>query len=154
MPPVRRATVADLPLLAAALAPLPLLARYGNSADGLEHKLESALGRGEHLWVYDDGAPRGLAWCVSGAGFGLGGYLRLIAVAPTAQDKGVGKALLEAFESTIFAESAHAFLLVSDFNTTAQTFYERHGYLRVGALPKLVLPDVDELIYWKRRPPS
>ncbi len=46
--------------------------------------------------------------------------------------------------------SAHAFLLVSDFNEDAQRFYEREGYLRVGPLPGLVLPDVAELLYWKR----
>ena len=40
--------------------------------------------------------------------------------------------------------------LVSDFNTDAQHFYERHGYVRAGALAGLVLPDVTELIYWKR----
>jgi hypothetical protein len=39
---------------------------------------------------------------------------------------------------------------VSDFNVDAHRFYEKHGYVKVGALPKLVRPDVDELIYWKR----
>jgi ribosomal protein S18 acetylase RimI-like enzyme len=150
--PVRAAQLTDVAPLARELAPLPLLVRYGNTRDGLEHKLRTALSRGEELWVYEDKEPVGLAWCAFGAGFALGGYLRLIAVGPRAQAKGAGSALLEAFETSTFAKGAHAFLLVSDFNTQAQRFYERHGYTRVGAIPRMVLPDVDELIYWKRRP--
>ncbi len=63
---------------------------------------------------------------------------------------GAGTRLLRAFEAEVARESRHAFLLVSDFNQGAQRFYQRHGYARVGALPGLVLPDVAELIYWKR----
>ncbi len=39
---------------------------------------------------------------------------------------------------------------MSDFNAGAQRFYERHGYVRAGALDGLVLPGVAELLYWKR----
>jgi ribosomal protein S18 acetylase RimI-like enzyme len=59
-------------------------------------------------------------------------------------------ALLHAFEEETARASAHAFLLVSDFNEGAQRFYEREGYVRVGALPGLVLPDVAEVLYWRR----
>ncbi len=149
---VRPATVDDLAPLAAALAPLDLLSRYGHSAAGLEKTLRAAHGRGDGLLVWDDGAPHGLAWYLARGTFGLGGYLRLLAVAPQALGRGVGTELLRAYEEGVFAASAHAFLLVSDFNEAAQRFYERHGYLRVGALPGLVLADVSELIYWKPRP--
>ena len=94
-------------------------------------------------------APRADGLYVDGT-LGLGGYLRLIAVVPGRERSGVGTALLAAFERTVAAESRHAFLLVSDFNAEAQRFYERHGYHRVGTLSRFVLPDADELLYWKR----
>jgi ribosomal protein S18 acetylase RimI-like enzyme len=105
---------------------------------------------GESVLVFDDGVPRGLAWFVPGGTLGIGGYLRLLAVAPDAHGRGVGTALLAAHEAAVAATARHAFLLVSDFNAAARRFYERHGYRQVGALPGLVLPDVAELLYWKR----
>jgi len=153
MPTVRHATLADLPVLAQALAHLPLMRRYGQSPERLHAALSGAMGRGEGVLVYDDGgAPRGLAWYLPTGTFGLGGYLRLLAVAGDAHGGGIGRKLLEGYEAGVFTTSAHAFLLVSDFNQAAQRFYERHGYQRVGAIPGLVLPDVAELIYWKPRP--
>ncbi|MBI5509294.1 MAG: GNAT family N-acetyltransferase [Deltaproteobacteria bacterium] len=154
MSTIRPALLADLPLLAARLSPLPLFTRYGHTATRLEQLLGGALGRGEQLLVIDADGPRGMAWFLTSGTLGIGGYLRLIAVDPTFQNRGTGAALLAAFETHTFAKSAHAFLLVSDFNDGAQRFYERHGYVRVGALAGLVLPEVNELLYWKRRPPA
>lgn len=149
----------DLPALARGLAALPLMARYGRTAERLEASLRAALGRGEGLLVAEDGgAVLGLAWFLPAGTLALGGYLRLIAVldgrpgeegAPNTR-RGVGAALLAAFEAEVARTSAHAFLLVSDFNERAQAFYARHGWARVGALPGLVLPDVGEVLYWKR----
>jgi len=152
---VRPAVPGDLHALAGLLAPLPLLARYGESHERLEKNLHSALERHDGLLVYDaaEHGPKGLAWYMATGTLGMGGYLKLLAVAPSAQGSGVGAALLAGYEAAVFAVSAHAFLLVSDFNTAAQRFYERHAYRRVGALPALVLPEVTELIYWKPRPP-
>jgi ribosomal protein S18 acetylase RimI-like enzyme len=151
MPAIRPATSDDLAPLADRLHGLPLFLRYGHTPERLLKMLRSALERGEQLLVYDADGPRGLAWFLVAGTLGVGGYLRLIAVDPTWHGKGTGSALLEAFEAETFASSAHAFLLVSDFNSGAQRFYERHGYQKVGALPGLVLPDVAEVIYWKRR---
>jgi ribosomal protein S18 acetylase RimI-like enzyme len=140
-----------VPSLAAALAGVPLMVRYRRDAAALERALSAAHGRGEGLLVADgEGAMRGLAWFLREGTLGMGGYLRLIAMLPGAEGRGAGAALLAAFEADVAARSAHAFLLVSDFNDAAQRFYERHGYARVGALPGLVLPDVTELLYWKR----
>ncbi|HTN53145.1 MAG TPA: GNAT family N-acetyltransferase [Anaeromyxobacter sp.] len=141
----------DLPALARGLAALPLMARYGRGAEQLEAALQGALGRGEGLLVAEEaGALAGLAWFLPAGTLALGGYLRLIAVLGAAQGQGVGAALLAAFEAETARASAHAFLLVSDFNADAQRFYGRHGYARVGTLPGLVLPGVGEVLYWKR----
>lgn len=139
------------PLLAAALAAVPLMVRYGNDAGRLGKALEGALERGESVLVAEeDGALRGLAWFLTAGTLGLGGYLRLIALVPGAEGRGTGRALLRAFEAEVARASRHAFLLVSDFNAGAIRFYEREGYARVGALPGLVLPEVAEVLYWKR----
>jgi GNAT superfamily N-acetyltransferase len=141
----------EIPVLARALAEVPLMVRYRRDAAALERSLAAAHGRGEGLLVADDGgAIRGLAWFLREGTLAMGGYLKLIAMLPGAEGKGAGAALLAAFEAETAARSPHAFLLVSDFNAGAQRFYERHGYARVGALAGLVLPDVAEVLYWKR----
>lgn len=142
---------AEIPALARALAAVPLLVRYRRDAPALERSLVAAHARGDGLLVADEaGSIRGLAWFLREGTLAMGGYLKLIAMLPGSEGKGIGAALLAAFEAETSARSAHAFLLVSDFNADAQRFYERHGYERVGALPALVLPDVAELVYWKR----
>ncbi len=147
---IRPLDPAEIPALAVGLAGLPLMLRYGRDAAALTRALEAARARGEGLLVADDGAPRGLAWFLSSGTLALGGYLRLIAVLPGSEGKGTGVALLRAFEAETARLSAHAFLLVSDFNDGAIRFYEREGYARVGAMPGLVVPDVAEMLYWKR----
>ena len=148
---IRALTDADVEPLAAGLAALPLLRRYGRGADRIAADLRAARARGEGLLVSaGPGGPGGLAWFLPAGTLALGGYLRLLAVAPGAQGSGAGAALLAAFEEEVARSSRHAFLLVSDFNAEAQRFYERRGWTRVGALPGLVLPDVAELLYWKR----
>jgi ribosomal protein S18 acetylase RimI-like enzyme len=141
----------DIGPLAAGLAELPLMQRYGRSRATLTADLERALERGDGLSVYDSGAgATGLAWFLTSGTFALGGYLKLIAVTRAAQQRGVGRELLATFEQATRAHSKHAYLLVSDCNEGAQRFYERAGYQRVGRVPGLILPDVAELIYWKR----
>lgn len=148
---VRQLSRDDVAQLAPALAELPLMVRYGRSAARIAADLAAALARGDGLLAWEvAGAARGLAWFLREGTFGMGGYLRLIALAEGAQGGGAGAALLAAFEAEVLRVGRHAFLLVSDFNTPAQRFYERRGYARVGALPGLVLPEVAELVYWKR----
>ncbi len=148
---VRPLDAADVPPLAAALAALPLMRRYGRGQAALDADLRAALARGDGLLAAGPpGRPAGLAWFLPDGTLGLGGYLKLLAVPDAAQGAGTGTLLLRAFEAEVARRSRHAFLLVSDFNAGACRFYERHGYARVGTIPGLVLPDVAELVYWKR----
>jgi len=147
---IRPLAAADVPALSAALAALPLLQRYGRTAEAIARDLGSAPSRQESVLVLDDGAARGLVWFTTAGALGSGGYLRLLAVAPPTQRRGAGARLLAAFEAAVAAASRDVYLLVSDFNVDAQRFYARHGYAQVGLLPRKVLPDVDELLYWKR----
>jgi GNAT superfamily N-acetyltransferase len=148
---IRPFTAADAAPLARALAALPLMQRYGRDEAALARDLAAALARGDGLAVAGDARGlAGLAWFLPSGTLGMGAYLRLIAVVPGREGEGVGAALLAAFEQAAAVAGKHAFLLVSDFNAGAQRFYERHGWARSGAFPGLVLPDVTELVYWKR----
>lgn len=148
---IRPLGAGDVPALAAELARLPLMIRYRRDEGKIAADLREALARGDGLLVEEAGGRvRGLAWFLTGGTFAMGGYLRLIALVPDALGSGAGARLLQAFEAEVRTTSRHAFLLVSDFNAAAQRFYERHGWTRMGALPALVLPDVAELVYWKR----
>ena len=148
---IRDARAEDLAPLARALAGQPLLARYGTSAAALERSLVEARARGDGLLVAEEGGtPRGIAWFLDGGTFALGGYLRLIALAPGEEGRGLGGALLDEVERRVHARSRHLFLLVSGFNDGARRFYAARGYREVGAIPELVREGIDEILLWKR----
>ncbi len=149
--PLRPLAKADIAPLAAVLAELPLMIRYRATPVSLAASLEKAYRRRHGLIVADDHLGTvGLAWFLDRGTFAVGGYLRLLAVGARAAGTGIGARLLAAYEAEVGKVSGHAFLLVSDFNEGAQRFYRKHGYTQSGALPGLVVPDVTELIYWKR----
>lgn len=145
--------------LAEAVAALPLLVRYGVEASRLAADLSA-------LAASSDGSQRllvaeapggelvGFARVLLGGGgagqFGRGGYLKLIALRPGHEGRGIGPLLLAAVEGAVAERSPDLFLLTSDFNHGAQRFYARAGYLRVGELPDFVRPGITEVIYWKR----
>jgi ribosomal protein S18 acetylase RimI-like enzyme len=148
---LRDARPGDLATLAAAVWDLPLLRRYGVTESGLRRDLEGALARGEGLVVAArDDEPVGFAWYLEQGAFGLGGYLRLIAIEPGSQGLRLGGRLLDEVERRVAARARAVFLLVSDFNVDAQRFYTRRGYEPAGTLRALVRPDIDELVYWKK----
>jgi ribosomal protein S18 acetylase RimI-like enzyme len=82
--------------------------------------------------------------------FGRSPYLKWIGVAGGATGAGVGRALLRSAEEAAAATLPELSLLCSDFNTGARRFYEREGYAQVGELPAYVLPDVNEVLYFKK----
>jgi ribosomal protein S18 acetylase RimI-like enzyme len=95
--------------------------------------------------------PPRLRVVVPRGAFGRSPYLRLLVVAPDAVGRGVGSALMEAFEAAAFAAAADAFLLVTYDNDAAQRFYLRRGYVEVGRLPDYVRPGITEVVLRKRR---
>lgn len=82
--------------------------------------------------------------------FARGGYLRAIGVAPAMRRHGIGRKLLAFTESRIARRCDNIFLCVSSFNRSAQSFYRKLGYRRVGKLPGLLVPGESEYIFWKR----
>ena len=148
----------DIPHVATWIADIPLWQRYRLDAAKATRQLEQALDHGDLLLVAaaPDGRACGLAWCLAGGAFGRSTYLRLLGVEDEYRSAGVGALLLDEAERRAAALGQDMVLLVSDFNISAQRFYQRMGYSRAGALPGYVLPDVTELIYWKplRIPPD
>ena len=82
--------------------------------------------------------------------FARGGYLRAIGVAPVYKGQGIGRKLLDFAEKRASEQASHFFLCVSSFNRSAQAFYKKCGYSRIGKLPDFIIPGVSEFIYWKR----
>lgn len=151
---IRKATAAELDALAPLLAPLPLFTAYNLTAEKLAARWRSGLEKGDGLEIAFDGSqPMGMCWYLPRGVFGTGGYLRTLAVVPTAHSKGIGAQLLRAFEEGCNRPSGGWFLLTSDFNEGAQRFYQRHGYTEVGRMPPgFAAPGIGEVIFWKATP--
>lgn len=99
------------------------------------------------------GAILGFAWIDPRGAFGSAPYLKLIAVDERARSGGVGAALLAEFERRAPEKARALTLLVSDFNAGAIAFYERHGFVKAGALPDFAVEGVTEILMIKRRAP-
>jgi ribosomal protein S18 acetylase RimI-like enzyme len=82
--------------------------------------------------------------------FARGGYLRAIGVAPALRGFGIGKLLMDFAEKTTAKQAPNFFLCVSSFNRSAQAFYRKSGYKKVGKIDGLIRKGASEYIYWKR----
>lgn len=149
---IRRMKPGDVEPLSAWIPNVPLWQRYGATAETVSGLLSRAMDAGDLLLVADVDvqAAVGFALVVPDGAFNRSPYLRLIGVHPDHSGTGVGSALLRQAEAEVKPTSRELFLLVSDFNTDAQRFYRRNGYEQVGAIPGYIVPDVTELIFWKR----
>lgn len=71
-------------------------------------------------------------------------YLALLAVKKRYRRKGIGEKLINKFEEIGFRKADRVFVLVSDFNKKAQSFYKKLGYKKVGHIPDLFKKDISE----------
>lgn len=78
-------------------------------------------------------------------------YLSILAVKKGFRNKGVGKVLVNKFETIGFKRADRVFILVSDINKTAQKFYRKLGYKKVGNIPDLFKNGVSENLLVKYR---
>jgi ribosomal protein S18 acetylase RimI-like enzyme len=81
--------------------------------------------------------------------FLAGDYLEVFAVAANVRGYGLGRTLLNHVEAVAFTRGHNLFVCVSDFNDGARRFYARHGFVRVGALPDLLVRGSAELLLRK-----
>lgn len=125
--------------------------RYGYDAEAAGRDLLYAVSHGDTVFgAFENSTLCGFAWFIEKGAFARSPYLRLIAVDPTAQSRGIGAALLTAGEDKFRAKSKFLFLLVSDFNDRGQKFYREQGYEQMGALPNFVLEGTAELLFGKK----
>ncbi len=151
---IRPLQVDDIPVLAGWIAATPLWQRYGITVAEARTNLQRGQAQGDVMLVADTHVPGGhacgLAWCLRRGMFGRSPYLKLLGIKAAFSGHGIGGALLDAAETALREDGGAMFLLVSDFNSAAQRFYQRQGYRQIGALDAYILPDVAELLYWKR----
>jgi ribosomal-protein-alanine N-acetyltransferase len=86
--------------------------------------------------------------------FLFGDYLELLAIAPSMQSRGMGHELLQHLKRAVFARVKNLFLCVSDFNTGARRFYQRHGYQEIGPIPNFLIPGSAEILLRKTTGPA
>jgi ribosomal protein S18 acetylase RimI-like enzyme len=150
MEEIRPLSVPDCDAASAIVASNPLWStRYHWPPEKARADLAQAIARGDLVLGAFAGSLRGFAWCLPLGAFGRFPYLRLLAVAPSAQGGGVGARLLDAAEAH-FAGARQMLLMVSDFNDGAQRFYARRGYARVGSCPDFLIDGVAEELWMKR----
>jgi ribosomal protein S18 acetylase RimI-like enzyme len=86
--------------------------------------------------------------------FNVFAYLHLIAVRKDIRGGGIGTKLLKDAEKRIIQSQGYpffkkVFLLLGKKNRKAKGYYEKNGYIRVGTIPSLFSPGVDEYLMMK-----
>lgn len=141
---------ADVAACAALMRRIPLWAQYGVTEEEARAVFRGALAGWAEVRVAErDGGVVGFVEYVLRGTFGHSGYVWALGVAPEAQGRGVGAALMDTAEDEIFRHGPNVFLLVAAGNAAAQRFYERRGYRRVGEIPDYIRAGLTELIYRK-----
>lgn len=134
------------------------------STDQLWKRYDISLGRARAIFkahrrqdrIYVAVADRhvvGFVWFLLRGTFAHSGYIRWIAVAASAQEQGIGSALMDFAERQLLRAGPNVFLLVSAFNRQAQQFYRRRGYQAIGTISDYVVPGIAERLYRKTRGP-
>jgi ribosomal protein S18 acetylase RimI-like enzyme len=121
----------------------------GRTLRGSRQRGAAAREAGEVAVARRAGRVVGFVWFRTSGTFHHSGYVRWLSVADEAKHQGVGRRLMEHAERRILAAGPNVFLLVSDFNSAAQTFYRRLGYVEVGAIHDYVVPGITERIFRK-----
>ena len=119
----------DILACARLMAVSPLWQRYGVKEASAARRFEAGLSRQATIAVAErESEICGFIWYETYGAFARSGYVVLVGVQPGLHRQGIGQALMEHAEQHMFLAVNDVFLLVSDFNTTAQRFYQRLGY--------------------------
>lgn len=146
---VRKAKPSEYVRLARLISGDKAWTRYGIDFDKALHMIENAEDE-FYVAIKDEKIIGFCAWRPKGMG-NFGAYLRMIIVAETFRNKGIGKQLLDYVWNLTIQGSPNLFLICSTENTKAQKFYEREGFSPVGILDDLVVNGRSEILYRKTK---
>lgn len=134
---------------------------YYPKKEMLREEVEESIKKGE-VFVdrgYDESGEyddiRGVLWYVQKGVFNTFPYLHMISVREMYRGYGIGGKLMSFFEqNSLLAEKKQirtkAFLLVSEYNTSAQGFYKNRGYEEVGRFNGLFRKGLTEILLMKK----
>lgn len=141
----------DVPACARIMAGNELWQRYGITPEAAIARFEKALADNASILVATSGEQTvGFCWYHRKGAFNRSGYIQLIGIDPDCKGQGIGKLLLLSAEEIVVQVSDDMFLTVSDFNASAQAFYQKLGYDFVGEIPDYVQPGIAEKIMRKK----
>lgn len=144
----------QLKTMAQIVAQNPLFAQYGLSEEGAFNLLKKNFkNKNAGFFVATQNKSiLGFAWVEETGAFARSPYLRLIALAPPAQGKGVGAILMQHIERIyLHKQKKGFFLLTTSTNRTARRFYESLGYKKIGLIRDYVHCGLHECIYFKSK---
>ena len=151
---VRPIRAADVDACAHIMTVNELWQRYGITPETALARFEKAFAEKASILIAESSRQVcGFCWYHTKGAFNRSGYIQLIGVDPAWKGQGVGKQLLLHAERIVMEESDDMFLTVSDFNISAQAFYQKLGYAFVGEIPDYVLPGITEKIMRKKLVP-
>lgn len=146
---VRPADLREIGPVANWMAQLTPWRELDYSSDRLRRIMEAELGNTFVAVAPGESSPVGLLVARPQGAFGQP-YLVLLAVRGDYHRLGVGASLLKWWERRECAAGArNLFLCVSRFNTTAQSFYRKHGWIEVGVLSDYLRGGMDEVVLRK-----
>lgn len=124
-------------------------ADYGFSQQDLAKFLASSEVGAARMLIQIADAPAGVT--VIRGQWLRGSYLHFLGVLPTFQGLGVGTAVLSWWETHSRDHGdRNLWITVSEFNTPARSFYERHGFKEAAELPALIDEPYSEILLRKR----
>ncbi len=117
----------------------------GYEADGLARWLARRAGQGMVRIAVKRGAVMGII--VTQPEVLLGTFIALLAVAPWAQGRGLGRALVEDAADEAFRTGKWLYTSSDQGNRAAAAFYRKLGFRKVGRLPDLVREGNTEILW-------
>lgn len=139
--------------LGQAFAAIDPWVRYPFSPDALAQYFNATESGAPRFAVAIDGTLAGVIG--TRANWLRGPYLQFLGIVPSYQNQGAGQLLLAWFEGEARARGErNIWVAASDFNATALSFYERHGFQRAARLDGLIQDGVTEILLRKKLGPQ
>jgi len=125
--------------------------KYFNNAGSAKEAIIEGIEDGNLFIAFAGDECVGFIWYIPQGAFHSFPYLHVISVKQAYRSKGIGKKMHDFLEKLAFENADKIFLVVSDFNTDAKSFYEKIGYRQVGEIPNLYRKGIIEYLMMKEK---